>query len=90
MTITGERGVIIFDDKAQRKLVVHDEAGIAWYPDYDMDLPLTRELRAFLDVVRSGAADLSHVTLGIAIVEAIEAAEQSIGTDGAPIEVRYE
>jgi len=90
MTITGERGVIIFDDKAQRKLVVHDKAGIAWYPDYDMDLPLTRELRAFLDVVRSGAADLSHVTLGIAIVEAIEAAEQSIGTDGAPIEVRYE
>ena len=90
MTITGERGVIIFDDKAERKLVVHDEAGIASYPDYDRELPLTRELRAFLEVVRDGSTDPSHLRLGIAVAKAIEAAEQSIATDGAPIEVHYE
>jgi predicted dehydrogenase len=90
MTITGERGVIIFDDKAEQKLVAHDEAGIASYPDYDKELPLTRELRAFLDVVRGGSTDSSHLTLGIAVAKAIEAADQSIAGDGAPIEIRYE
>jgi predicted dehydrogenase len=90
MTITGERGVIIFDDKAERKLVLHNEAGIASYPSYDDELPLTQELRAFLEVVRHGSADASHIALGIAIAEAIEAADQSIAKDGAPIEIRDE
>lgn len=90
MTVTGERGVIIFDDKAERKLVVHDEAGDTSYPSYDDELPLTQELRAFLEVVRHGSAGPSHIALGIAIAEAIAAADQSIAGDGAPIEIRDE
>jgi predicted dehydrogenase len=90
MTITGERGVIIFDDKAERKLVVHDDAGNTSYPTYGDELPLTQELRAFLDVVRGGSVDAPHIALGIAIAKAIEAADQSIAGDGAPIKIRYE
>jgi UDP-N-acetylglucosamine 3-dehydrogenase len=88
MTITAEQGIVVFDDKAERKLVVHDEAGNASYPDYQEELPLTRELRAFLDVVRHGTADVSQVALGVAIAKAIEAADRSIAGDGAQIDIR--
>jgi predicted dehydrogenase len=88
MTIAGERGLLIFDEMSERKLILHDKQGILSYPPYDGDLPLTRELRAFLNVVRSGTVDRSHVTLGVFIAEAIAAAEYSIAKGGAAVEIR--
>jgi predicted dehydrogenase len=82
VTICAEQGVLIFDDRAQRKLALHLKDGTVSYPDYAGELPLTRELGTFLDLVRSGATDASHVALGVAIVRAIAAAEESVRKGG--------
>lgn len=83
VTICAEQGVLIFDDRAQRKLVLHQRDGIVSHPGYEGELPLTRELRAFLDLIRSRSTDPSHIALGVGIVRAIEAAEESIKNGGA-------
>jgi predicted dehydrogenase len=83
VTICAEQGVLIFDDRAQRKLTLHQRDGKVSYPGYETELPLTRELRAFLDLIRSRSTDSSHAALGVAIVRAIEAAEESIRNGGS-------
>jgi predicted dehydrogenase len=87
MTITADKGVIIFDDRAQRKIVLYDETGAASFPNYDDELPLTQELRLFLEAVRSGCVDPSQIMLGISIAKAISAAEESLSCKGAVVKV---
>ena len=88
VTVCAERGIIIFDDRAQQKLAVHDKDGNVSYPSYDSQLPLTNELRAFLQLVRSGRGDASHIALGVAIAQSIEGAEESVRNGGAPVTIR--
>lgn len=87
MTVCAERAVLVFDDKAERKLLLQREGDTISYPEYADELPLTCELRAFLAMIRSGAMDRSHVTLGACIVRAIAAAEESIAQGGATVAV---
>jgi UDP-N-acetylglucosamine 3-dehydrogenase len=87
LTIAAERATVIFDDRADRKLALHDTQGIASYPGYDDMLPLTKELGAFLDIVRSGAIDRSHIELDASIAQAIIAAETSISEGGATVSI---
>jgi UDP-N-acetylglucosamine 3-dehydrogenase len=87
LTITAERGTLIFDDKAKRKLVLYDLDGNTSYPGYDDELPLTRELRAFLKFARSECSDQSHVALGTSIARTIAAAEESI-VKGTAIDIQ--
>ncbi len=85
VTIPCENGTIVFDDAAERKLALHAPSGGVSYPGYEPEPPLTRELRAFLDAVRSGAADRDHLAEGCSIVRSIAAAEESIRNQGAPV-----
>ncbi len=87
LTISAEKGTIVFDDKAQRKLAVYATDGAISYPEYDEELPLTREMHSFLEMIRLGAADRSHIDLGVAIVRMIAAAEGSIANAGAPVSI---
>jgi predicted dehydrogenase len=87
VTICAEQGVLIFDDRAQRKLDLHHRDGKVSYPNYESELPLTRELRAFLDLIRSRLPDSSHTVLGLAIARAIEQAEESIRKGGCLISI---
>jgi predicted dehydrogenase len=88
VTVSAERGVVIFDDRAQQKLALHDKDGNTSHPTYDSALPLTNELRAFLELVRSHSTDASQIALGIAIAQAIEGAQESISNGGAAVEIR--
>jgi predicted dehydrogenase len=88
MTIFAEHGTLVFDDRAAHKVVFHGKNGSTSYPAHESELPLTRELRAFLNLVRARSTDPSHVALGVAVAAAIEAAEQSIKKDGAVVEFR--
>ena len=72
MTICAERGVLIFDDRSPQKLSLHEKDGSTSHPRYGNELPLTSELRTFLDVVRSHSTDASQIALGVAIAQAIE------------------
>jgi predicted dehydrogenase len=87
LTIAAERATVIFDDRADRKLALHDTQGIASYPCYDDTLPLTKELGAFLNIVRSGSVDRSHIELGASIAQAIADAETSISKGGTAISI---
>ena len=87
LTIFAERGTLIFDDKAERKLTLCNLQRRTSYPHYDDELPLTRELRAFLDTFRSGSTDRTHIGLGTSIVRAISAAEASINAGGVTVEI---
>lgn len=87
MTISAEQGLLIFDDRAAKKIILHSKDGNTSYPAYDTELPLTRELRTFLNLVPRRSTDPSHVALGIAVAAAIEAAEQSIENGGCAVEI---
>ena len=76
MTVVCEKGTLVFDDKAERRLALCGKQGELSYPTYSDDLPLTREMSAFLQAIRSGKADTSHFDMGVSIVRAIAAVEK--------------
>lgn len=81
MKIVGEDNSITFDDTAERKLSLCNSRGTS-YPAYDEEPPLTRELRAFIGVLRAGRLDTTQLADEVAIVRAITAAEESARNDG--------
>ena len=56
-------------------------------PRIDAFEPLGMELEDFAECIRSGARPRSHSTLGLEIVEALEAAEQSLRLGGTPVAI---
>ena len=89
MTAVCERGTLVFDDRAERKLVVYEALGGILHPAYVTEFPLTIELRTFCDAIFNGKSDRDHVGDGDAIVRIISSAEQSIQYDGATIHPRH-
>jgi len=84
-----EKATLIFDDNAERRLTLYGkQGGELSYPAYRDELPLTREMGAFLQAVRSGRADASHLEMGAGIVRAIAAAEESLGLGGQLVTIR--
>ncbi len=74
VTSTGEKGVLIFDDRAERKLTLK-KGGETSYPSYGSEMSLTNELRAFIDAIKSKSSSTESLDLGITIVKHIERAE---------------
>ena len=87
MTVTGANGTLSFDDKAENKLMLR-QGGINSHPAYENELPLTRELRSFVDAIRAGSTDRSQAALGTAVVRMIAAAEDSLAQGGAVIKIK--
>ena len=54
-------------------------------PRVDAAEPLSLELADFAHAVRTGATPRSHATLGYAVVDMIEAAEESLRRNGQPV-----
>ncbi len=89
MVVAGDNATLVFDDAAQRKLTLYAAKGEITYPAYEADLPLTREVAAFLDLVRGGTVDRDHIADAIAITRAILAAETSLRESGAESNTCY-
>jgi predicted dehydrogenase len=85
MTAVGEDATLVFDDNAEHKLALYGKRGETAHPPYGGELPLTRELRAFLDAVRSADANRHQLATAVAIVRAIAAAEDSMDRGGQPV-----
>ena len=85
MTAVGADATLIFDDNAERKLALYDKRGETSHPPYADELPLTRELRAFLEAIRSADPSRHHLASAVAIVRAIAAAEESMSLGGQPV-----
>lgn len=86
-TIVCDEAVLVFDDRADRKLVLYRKDGAVSRPDYSGEPPLTRELGAFLQSVRSGKSDPTQLEMGTAVVRAIAAAERSIEAGGHSVPI---
>ncbi len=87
MTVACEKGIVVFDDKAERRLAVHDASGEVSHPPYDKEPPLARELRMFLEMIRTGRRDMPHIEVGAGIVGMIAAAERSLASGGQPVAI---
>lgn len=79
-TIVGTAGVLVFDDNADRKLVLQKDGEVT-YPSYVSELPLACEMEAFIHAVRSKQCDSSHLQVGMMVVRVIAAAERSMKAD---------
>ena len=79
MTIVGEESLLRFDDTAERKLSLCNSRGTL-YPSHSQELPLTRELRAFVGAIGGGILDTVQLEREVTIVRAIAAAEESART----------
>jgi predicted dehydrogenase len=86
MTIVGEDNLLTFDDSAERKLALRNSQGTS-YPAYGAELPLTRELRAFIGVLRAGRLDTIQLESEVTIVRAIAAAEESARNAGRVVAI---
>jgi predicted dehydrogenase len=86
-SVVCEGGTLVFNDKAAQRLTLYRTQGEISYPAYSDALPLTREMSAFLQAVRSGRTEVSHIEMGTAIVRAIGAAEVSIGRGGQSVTI---
>jgi UDP-N-acetylglucosamine 3-dehydrogenase len=98
LTIIGARDSIIFDDTASKKItlfkhlgpevdsqkVIRREPEVS-YPAYDQTSPLTAELKAFINMVKTKQAPLTNLTHGLQVMQILHAAEQSLQLDGQPI-----
>jgi hypothetical protein len=56
-------------------------------PHLDAEEPLRLELSDFVNSIRTGKQPRSHMYLGLDIVQMVEAAEQSLVHNGAPVQV---
>jgi predicted dehydrogenase len=86
LTIVGQDGSLTFDDTAERKLSLRNSRGTS-YPAYGEELPLTRELHAFIGVLRAGQVDTVQLESEVAIVRAIAAAEESAWNAGRSVAI---
>lgn len=98
LVIHGARHTVIYDDVADRKVVLLKNLGpavrgrtvqrhepIIEYPSYRSASPLTEELRAFVQRIRTGKRPLSDLAQGVEVVRILDAAERSIARDGIPV-----
>lgn len=58
------------------------------YPPYAEEMPLTAEMSAFIDTVRTGKRPATDADSGLAVVAVLEAAEKSIAKNGALVKVK--
>src|SRR5207253_1406969 len=64
--------------------------GDAYVPYIKQDEPLKLECQHFLDCVRSGSEPLTSGRLGLEVVRILEAAGQSLGQQGAAVDLELE
>ena len=102
VVLVGERGMAIFDELAEQKLVIHDkraepnERGYVLHygeedgvPVEDAE-PLLLVAKAFLSSIQSGMAPKADGRDGLRVVRVLDAAQRSMDAGGAPIRLEGE
>ncbi len=86
ITATGTKGRLIFDDKAAQKVtLIRDGNSVAL--SYDPELPLTRELRAFVELIRGVRDNPSPLDAAEEVLRSLDAIERSAAAEGAPVAI---
>jgi predicted dehydrogenase len=88
LTIVGSTSSLVWDDTAEKKIILYENMGpkvgegVEWqqptisYPEYDKTAPLTAEMMAFVEMVKTKQPPKTDVAQGIQVVKIIEAIEQ--------------
>lgn len=86
LSISGEKGEIIFDDLADKKLLVKIFAeNRKYYPQVSKITPLENELLEFIDCIKTKRRPKTDLDEAIITIKVLEAAEESIKQDGKEI-----
>ena len=84
-----DRGMDFEHADQLRRVPAHaTAAATSSIPRVDAAEPLSLELEDFAHAIRTGATPRSHAELGLEIVAAIEAAEESLRRGGQPVMLR--
>jgi len=87
LAITGEKPMIVYDDVAEKKVIVHTSGKIT-YPRYSSTVsPLEEELKAFLAMIKNGKTPPSDLKNGLDVVRVLASAEKSIRRGGALVQL---
>ena len=81
ITATGPEGRLVFDDKADQKVMLHRSESCHALP-YDPEPPLTRELRAFVAMIQGTCPNPSPLSEAEAVMRSLDAIERSVAAKG--------
>ncbi|MFQ5698641.1 MAG: Gfo/Idh/MocA family oxidoreductase [Myxococcota bacterium] len=98
LVLIGSRGMLSFDDASETKELLFYEKGIDWIEGepikrdgptetipYDREMPLTEELRYFIDHLQGPPAEVAGPESAIEVLEILERATRSlVGESGEP------
>ena len=101
LTVVGSRRMVVFDDTATQKLVVHDKGftrdgdavelrqGNVEVPEVDGTEPLTLEAQHFVDCIRTGKRPISDGVSGTQVVSVLEYGQRSLALGGQVIAIPH-
>lgn len=84
LTVAGTKHSVVFDDTAEKKVSVHERGHVS-YPDYGKTMPLSAELKAFLEMIKTKKSPKTDIQNGLDVVKIIDAGERSMKTGGKKI-----
>jgi predicted dehydrogenase len=99
LVVAGSRKMVVFDDTAEQKLVVHDKGftrlgssvtlrqGNVTAPQVEPGEPLTLEAQHFLDCIRTGRPPISDGASGALVVSVLEHGQRSLEQGGAVVAI---
>ena len=99
LTVVGSRRMVVFDDTATQKLVVHDKGftrdgdavelrqGNVEVPEVDGTEPLTLEAQHFVDCIHTGKRPISDGVSGTQVVSVLEYGQRSLALGGQVIAI---
>jgi predicted dehydrogenase len=81
-----DRGISVAEDpEAKRGVLINYRTGDAWSPHLEQEEPLQNVVRHFVDCIASGKPPISDGRTGLRIVRILEAAQESIQSQGARV-----
>jgi len=91
LVVIGSKGMVSFEDSSARKELLFYEKGIDWVAgepvtregatktiDYEKKMPLTEELRHFVECVEQDKEPLTNARVGVEVLHILEMAEASL------------
>lgn len=94
MVVIGSKGMLAFDDHTDEKELVFYEKGIDWVQgvpvkregpteiiEYDKKMPLTEEMKYFIEHLEDNKPQISNGQNGVEVLEILEKATESLLTD---------
>jgi UDP-2-acetamido-3-amino-2,3-dideoxy-glucuronate N-acetyltransferase len=98
VSIIGEKGSIVFDDTAEKKVTLYEHMGpvvsgkkitrqesVVSFPSYEPDSPLSLEMRSFLKMAKKKEKSPGTRAEGLKVVKVLDAAERSVAAGGTAV-----